>query len=1003
MAIPGQTVHIDVKNGIDTKTDDKLVVPGRLVELENGIFEKAGSIVKRNGYDAIPSDISGGGSITNGVRLSTRRDELVLFDIDKAYSYSESLEKWVDRGSVTSMDVSFRPIQRNDADQTLADMAANDNIEVYAWTDSRDGVRSTVVDTLTGLPILSDQLLDATGSSPRVAEFGDRFVVVYIDGTDLKARAFDVDTLTFEAEVTLTPNLNGTFDMIKVGDDWIVAYTLSGTQTNIFYLTDTPAVGSVFTGHPTNLTITLDSDQCLALATTGAATWIVGVSSAGTATVASINSGTFSFLLAPTAMSAGAGPSSADVDRITMVIDPQPGAQERVRMYWELDDAATQKHVVEGNTFDFLAAEGVRFTVARSVGLAHKAFIYDSEVHIGLSFDTTLQSTYFLAREDRDNSTYPVVAKVKSQISGGHEAADGHLPAVSNVADGKFAWAALFKEKFVSELNEENKNVTFTQKGVGRSQYDFLSVDRFKTDILSENLHTTGGLLQEYDGKKFVEAGFNVFPEGFSGTASGSAATIAGDYGIACIYQWIDANGQVHRSAPFFGDAITVSGEATFDFVIPTLRLTDKERVTIELYRTEANGSIYYKLTSASEIENDKTVDEVTPAHTETIPLSGSLDPILSSEILYTTGNVIENIPPPATSAIAVVKNRMWAVDAEERTRIFYSKPRIPGQGVAFSDLLTLQVEPEGGDITAIHEMDDKLVIFKRDNIYIVFGDGPNNIGLGGTFSDPQRVTTDVGCLDQRSVVEIDKGLLFKSSKGIYLLQRNVQVSYAGAMVEGFNGLTISSGVLLDSKNQVRFTTSDGDAIVYDYFFDQWSTFTNHTGVGAVIHKGVYKYLQADGTVLEENPTRYRDINKGYRMRLKTAWIKMAGLQGFQRIRRIMILGEFKSSHTLSGEVSYDYRSFFERAFEFEPDDVLQFSTYGGDATYGASGVYGGVEDDVYQFSTHLARQKCQSIRIAIEDEGADGEAYSIASIALDVGVKKGVYPVSDNKNVPTS
>ena len=46
---------------------------------------------------------------------------------------------------------------------------------------------------------------------------------------------------------------------------------------------------------------------------------------------------------------------------------------------------------------------------------------------------------------------------------------------------------------------------------------------------------------------------------------------------------------------------------------IPTLRLTDKENVVVELYRTENNGTIFYKVTDvASPTFNSKTVDTVT-------------------------------------------------------------------------------------------------------------------------------------------------------------------------------------------------------------------------------------------------------------------------------------------------------------------------------------------------------------------------------------------------------
>lgn len=45
-------VNIPIKlGGIDTKTDEKNVLLGELLNLENGVFDKIGSIRKRNGFN----------------------------------------------------------------------------------------------------------------------------------------------------------------------------------------------------------------------------------------------------------------------------------------------------------------------------------------------------------------------------------------------------------------------------------------------------------------------------------------------------------------------------------------------------------------------------------------------------------------------------------------------------------------------------------------------------------------------------------------------------------------------------------------------------------------------------------------------------------------------------------------------------------------------------------------------------------------------------------------
>ena len=109
--------------------------------------------------------------------------------------------------------------------------------------------------------------------------------------------------------------------------------------------------------------------------------------------------------------------------------------------------------------------------------------------------------------------------------------------------------------------------------------------------------------------------------------------------------------------------------------------------------------------------------------------------------------------------------------------------------------------------------MDEKLVIFEDDRIFYLTGSGPNATGQQNNFSDPQLVTSDVGCSNTRSIVQTPKGLMFMSNKGIYLLDRGLSTHYIGAPVEAYNSLTITSAILIQDENQVRFTASDGGSV----------------------------------------------------------------------------------------------------------------------------------------------------------------------------------------------
>jgi len=98
----------------------------------------------------------------------------------------------------------------------------------------------------------------------------------------------------------------------------------------------------------------------------------------------------------------------------------------------------------------------------------------------------------------------------------------------------------------------------------------------------------------------------------------------------------------------------------------------------------------------------------------------------------------------------------------------------VPGFPAEFSDVFVNNIDELGGGVTAIGAMDDKLIFFKANTKFFVYGDGPTPSGANNTFSDADRVTSDGGCVNQRSIVSTPMGLMYQSLKGIYLLDRSM-------------------------------------------------------------------------------------------------------------------------------------------------------------------------------------------------------------------------------------
>jgi hypothetical protein len=635
---------------------------------------------------------------------------------------------------------------------------------------------------------------------------------------------------------------------------------------------------------------------------------------------------------------------------------------------------------ITGTAADFL----------RSVSLAGKAFTYEGAIYVPLVFPSTLQPTYFLANGDAEIVSRMLATEagpVPSALTGGgsQTAVGAPLAGVSAVDSTSFLFPCI-----ALRSGGSGSGSSAYMRGVEAVTLDFFEPERsYQRAELAQNLHVSGGFVSMYDGIGVVEHGFHLYPETLALTsAAGSGKT----YSYLACYEWNDNRGNLHRSAPSTaltvqttnavapGDAVTIA--------VPTLRLTAKRAsatpartpVRLVLYRTTDGGTTYYRSALGSAWLNDTTADHV--VITDTTEDADLTEPI------YTNGGVVENIAAPTCTALVVHRSRLFAL-VDGRTW-WYSKQVVEGSPVEFSDLLTLAIDAPGGGCVAGASLDDKFVAFTESRIFYFLGEGPDSTGAQDSFSDAQPVNADVGCTNPRSIVTTPAGILFKSAKGIYLLDRSLAVTYIGADVEAYNADTITSAVLLESTNQVRFTLDSGVALVFDYFAGQWSVFTNIAAVDSVIWSGEHVYLRDDGSALEETPGVFTDAGSFIPLSLKTAWLQFAGQQGYQRVYKAMVLGEYRSDHTLKVDVAVDFNPTPVQSATFTVDGP---DAYGDDATYGSGSPYGGTFPR-YQYRVRLTKQKSEAVQITVSDvqNGTPGESMSLSGLAFEIGRKVGLY-----------
>jgi hypothetical protein len=525
----------------------------------------------------------------------------------------------------------------------------------------------------------------------------------------------------------------------------------------------------------------------------------------------------------------------------------------------------------------------------------------------------------------------------------------------------------------------------------------------------------------------------------------------------SAVYEWTDAQGQLHQSPPSVptvqyifsylsfpswtsdvgngpGYGLAVPPDQVFQVYSTPLNLTLKSKslfpsttnADIAFYRSQTNvPTVQYKITSPTNLIQMTPVQLNYPSFVDNQPDSPTLSNaqatngvkpttgISGNQPLYTTGGVLDNDAPPASTIIINHQDRIILASAEQPQTLWYSESWSYGLGIAFSEEQTIRFnavvgQTVGGPITGFASVDGRLIIFQEDAIWYIDGSGPDATGAGQPFSTPQLVasSTAIGCRDPGSIALIPAGVMFKSNQGYYLLGRQLDLTPIGMPVQNYNADVVSSSVVLNNNTQVRFLSESGTTLVYDWFYQSWGSFSTQ-GISSILDSstGLYTFLQNSGLVLQEYDGVYSDNNIPFSMEVTTAWIKLENIQGFARIWRAYLLGIFPGTEEYQIQFSYDYIDLVQDTIILNANAGMPVSggAWGTDDATGvwggsSSGYWGGEETEIItypnriQWKLYPQRQLCESIKITFQDTGVldPTQTPALDALSFTCGVRKG-------------
>lgn len=1008
MALDKTQIPISINEGLDLKADPKQVQPGRFVTLENGVFLKSGQIQKVNGW-AIKSPLSNSYNPSDTFRdvgsgISTLKSSLFVTGRRFAWSYNPSTQTTAKVGEYIPATVSRYNAINQDARSPSCVYNPTSNVLFYAWAETDyvfslypSRVKYTAIDRTTNSVIIPETFLDY-GTNVKVITNAslDYYLIVY-DQISTVAPTTQIGLYAYairKSDYTVSGKTN--IDITTYYDYGFNGYC-DNSLTNPYVIwpsgatsadTKVRSFGPAFASwNLLGSSLTISGVNCR----NGS-----NIHRLGANVVFGMCDGTNVKTIAYNAALSTAQSSVLTVFTIeSLTTDILSGV-----MFSFLNQNSgylgvyTTEYSDDPDEMPFIKKAVISLTaIITSQSLLIRGCVIGGNAIRDLrniDVSASIPGDYYLPVVAIQSYTDPASV---DKISGIYTSyllrledtvpflgASPYVAAKYYDLNTKQPYSTVARQPFyVSYVDVGN----FTYYGIipetaGNASLCSITFDHSPVFAeIGNNLHVSGAYLGMFDGAEFAEHGFFQQPlQPLLAVAPIGSSLPAGTYYYQITYEWQDAYGQIHESAPSSPNSITITGN---DIVVscPTLKLSNRRsQVYIAIYRS-SDGTTFYKVPNTginSFFQNRESLP--------TIDFTDFYTPINDQPILYTSGGAVSNAAAPACLYITAYKRRLIAVPSEDPNTVWYSKEIVPatagavGVPVQFANEFLLSVDERGGIITGVIQLDDKLVIGKNTSISIVTGDGPAESGLQNDFTTPQLVATDTGVEPGRSMIIMPLGVMFKSPKGYYLLDRSLSVQYIGAPVENLNSEQCLSSVLLFDRNEVWFGTNTTQ-IIYNYYFNQWSTANfsyAHSCNYQNLLTGIWNQQSTYGSrITQETPGVYQRATVGYGMRLTTGWISFANLQGFQRVYKLLILGTFKSNHNFRVTISYDF-------------DETPFQT----TTWPVAQVVG----TPLQYRIFTARQKCESIKFTLQDLSLSGvflESYSLSNMAFEVGVKRGL------------
>jgi hypothetical protein len=933
--IPSQPIAFPFAAGLLTKGNKQAKQPPALDIAKDVEFDDIGGLRTRYPYSNLSVDIYGGGTLSECRKFVENSGELLCFTKDALYSWSPALLAWVRKGTHLAVKVEEASRFVSPAEQIDCERCELDDTVVYAWTDNSQ-VWVAAVDVDTGTVTCAPTLLSTGGNQhrwPRLVALDSKILLIAMNKTTARLNAMSITPATVSTSIAggwtavghATPNSSFFPDVCRVwgSDAVIVVQTLiPNTSYHVFTLTSALVTSASSTKARTSI-----GSVGVAVTPDGVSAQIIRSTSSTTVVGDLLTVSSLADVYTSTAVGA------ADNNANAIAIEYLPNAVAGVYtacVWWSSNEDSTPSAIsiwkTRYTTIDTANAVGhaPANTFAYRFAPRSRAFARDGHVYVWMSFfqgtsfifggspafQAALQNTYFLYRDDG-----LLCGKALATEAGtdGWGSRDMWLPTVQDLTAGRFAFAGV--ERRVVPLGNTGKG--YAARSPREVIVTFDSNEARRAVRLGKTLYIACGEgLMAYDGSQLVETGYHVFPY-YAGVSTAAGSLPNGTYSYKPTYRWDNAQGEVDRSTTAaIGNIVLAAGpnKVSLEFTAPAFA-THKtvNEGAVEFWRTVVNpteDAPYYLVTSPdpsnSTNPNRYIANSYSANWVSTVDDNYTDATLIGLQSNNENGSVLENVAPIACSILTATQDRIFLAGLANRPdEVRYSKQRGDGEVASFNEALSVTVPHEGGGITALAILAGTLIVFREHCVYELPGDGFDNAAGGSNYGPARLLSGEVGAESHEAVVQVPDGLLFKSSKGWYVLSRAGSVQYVGASVAAYDSEAVLAAHVMPAQHQVRILTGSR-MLVWDYLVNQWGEWTIANGLDACLWNDQHFYLTSSSVKYQR--TDYADIDYGFDV--ETTWIKTGGdLQGNTILRTIQVLGELRGAFDVRVRLARNYQS----------------------------------------------------------------------------------------------